>query len=368
MSTTKSTTNHNATTMADLLKAHTEKFTPIHRGDKVTGVITKLTNQEILMDINFKTEALVIEKDRKLFKNLLSVVKVGDTVTANVISPESEKGNPILTLRQFVEEHTWGRLTKEQKAQERIEVTIKESTRGGFIVETAEGVVGFLPNSHVGTNPSTMALGSKIKVGILELTRETKKVIFSQKSVVSVEEFHKAVKEFKAGDKVTVSVSTITPFGLFVGIPQKEDPKKSLDGLIHISEISWERTPSELSSLFTVGQEVEAIIVSFDDNAKRVDLSVKRLLADPFEKAVASYVVDQKVTGKVKTVADQGVTIELPAVDGVALEGMIKKDKIPPTVSFEVGQNATVTISQIDMKRRKISLSPVLLEKPLTYR
>lgn len=368
MTTIKATTNQPARTMADLLKAHTESFIPLHKGDKVTGIITKLTPQETLMDINFKTEALVIEKDRKLYKNLISVVNVGDTVTANVISPESEKGNPILTLRQFVEEHIWGKLADEQKKQERIDVVIKESTRGGLIVESKEGVVGFLPNSHVANNSESMTVGNTIKVGILELTRETKKVIFSQKSVVSVEEFHTAVKEFKAGDKVKVTVSTITPFGLFVAISQKEDTKKTIDGLIHISEISWERTPAELASLFTVGQEIDVLIVGFDDNAKRVDLSVKRLSADPFEEAVKGFTVDQRVSGKVKAISEQGIIVELPAVGGVVLDGMIKKDKIPPTVAFEIGQSVSVTISQIDIKRRKIALSPVLTEKPLTYR
>lgn len=372
MSTTTTNKSSQATSMAELLQKRDQAVKALHKGDKVTGVITKLTPGEILMDINAKTEALVIEKERRLMRTLLSMFKVGDTVTANVISPESERGFPVLTLRGYVEDLSWKKLFAIQKNQERIPVVVRESTRSGFLVETHDGVVGFLPNSHVGfTQNHEEMVGKEIKVGVLELTRETKKIIFSQKSVVSTEDFHKATSGMKIGDTIMATVSTITPFGLFASIPQKEKKAENMeyvDGLIHVSEISWERTPSDLTSLFTIGQEIEAMITNFDDNAKRIDLSIKRLTTDPFEDAIKGLSVDQKVTGKVKEINDTGVVVDLPAAQEYALTGLIRKDKIPPTVTYEVGKSIQITISQIDTKKRKILLVPVLTEKPLMYR
>lgn len=360
--------------MAELLARQSTSVTPLHRGDRITGRISKLTSSEILMDINYKTEAIVIEKERRLLKNLMSLLKLGDEVTAVVISPESEKGNPVVTLRHYVDDMGWEKLLGIQKKQERIPVIVREATRGGFLVETKDGIIGFLPNSHISFKQGGEDMvGKEIQVGVLELHRETKKIIFSQKSVVSLQDFHAAIKEWKVGDNVTAIISGVTPFGLFVQLPKNnqdstdEEKLEYVDGLIHISEIFWEKTPSELQSLFAVGQDVNACIVSFDDNAKRVDLSIKRLTKDPFEDAVKQLAVDQRVSGTVASISDMGVSVELVA-NGVRIEGIIRKDKIPPTVRFEVGKKTNAIISQIDTKKRRIVLVPALLEKPIGYR
>ena len=370
--TATSTKSTKATTMEELLKRSKMPFTPLHKGDTITGVITKLTPSEMLMDINYKTEALVIEKEKRLLKNLLALIKEGDTVTARVVSAESRDGFPVLTLRHYVEDKAWEKLAEIQKKQEKIAVIVREATRGGFLVETEDGIVGFLPNSHIGSSQTQEEMvGKEMKVGILELNRESKKILFSQKSVISVEDFHNAIKELKIGDKIVAAVSSITPFGIFAAIPQKtkeKDIEAYVDGLVHISEISWEKTPSDLATLFGIGQEIEAVIVSFDDNTKRVDLSIKRLTSDPFEEAIKDLTVDQKLTGIVTDVNDSGVSVSLPASNDFSLEGTIRKDKIPPTITFEKGKKVTVTISQIDTKKRKILLVPVLLEKPIGYR
>jgi ribosomal protein S1 len=136
-----------------------------------------------------------------------------------------------------------------------------------------------------------------------------------------------------------------------------------IEGFIHISEVSWDKV-DDLSGIFSSGQKVDAVIARFDNEGKRVNLSVKRLTADPFEKLMAEYPVDKKVNGTVAKVDDNGLTVTLDN----EVEGLIRKEKIPLTTSYTVGQKITVTVSEFDKRRHKIILVPVLLEKPIGYR
>ena len=116
--------------------------------------------------------------------------------------------------------------------------------------------------------------------------------------------------------------------------------------------------------MFTVGQEIDATIIGIDREAKRVDLSIKQLSIDPFEQLSKAFTIDQKVTGTVKDVTPTGVVVTLES----GVEGLIRKEKIPPTVTYTRGSKITATVSQIDKKRHRIVLLPVLLEKPIGYR
>ncbi len=352
--------------MADLLAKHKSPLTAVSKGQIVKGTITKLTPSEILVDVGTKTEAVVLEKDRRILKQLLSLLKVGDTVEASVLNPESDMGYPILSLRGFADNKIWASLENLAKTQEKIQATITEVTKGGFLATTQLGITGFLPNSHVSYSQDNQnVVGSQIDVSIVDLQRDQRKVVLSQKEFMSVDDFKKAVKNLKRGDKVTGTVSSITAFGVFVVIPAGNN--NFVDGLIHISEVSWEKV-QDLSGLFKVGEEIEVSVMGFDNDAKRVDLSIKRLAIDPFEEIAKAYPLDKKVTGTIRESGEMGLAIDLPEVNGIAVEGLIRKDKIPPTVKYDVGQEITATVVQIDTRKRKILLTPVLLEKPLMYR
>lgn len=356
-----------ATSMAELMAKHKDAFHILKKGEKVTATVSRVTSQEMFVKINEKTDALVLEKDRNLFKQLTHLVTVGDKVEATVLSPENEMGMPVVSLRHFMEEKTWGELERLQKSQEKLDVTVRESTKGGFLVDSENGISGFLPNSHVTVNEDPQALvGKTLKASIVDLDKEQNKIIFSQKGIISQDEFKKLTAHLKAGSKVKGIISGITSFGLFVSL-EKLGEDGYIDGLVHISEVSWEKV-EDLSALFSVGQEVEAVVVGVDADAKRIDLSIKRLSKDPFEEIVASFPVDKKVSGTVKAIDENGVTVDLGEVDGQAVEGFIKREKISPNTKYEVGQKVNVTVSQIDARKRKILLTPVLLEKPLMYR
>lgn len=352
------TSSSKSSTMEQLLARQKSSFVTFRKGDTVKGKITKITPSEILVDIDAKTHAVVLEKDKRLLRSLLSLLKVGDEVTVTVLNPESDLGHPVVSLRRFLEEATWKKLEQLAKEQKKIEVIVAGVTRGGFLATTKEGVSGFLPNSQSASG--TIAVGQTIPAFILELDRLSKKVIFSQKTKMSEKEFEGFAKKLKRGEKVEATVTTLTPFGVFVSVPLGDE--KLLDGLIHISEISWDKV-SNVSDMFVIGETKEAVVIGFDKKARRVDLSIKRLTLDPFEKITSEFRVDQRITGKVSKILPAGVVLEL---DGV--EGFIRKEKIPPNLVYEVGQEVKTTVSEIDLKRHRIVLTPVLKEKPIGYR
>lgn len=356
--------NKSATSMADLLAKQKATFVTLHKGDVLEGIVSKLTPQEVLVNINAKTEAVVMEKEKRLMRNLLASLKVGDKVTVSVLNPESDMGYPVVSLRRFMGDSAWEKLSKLQKDHKKLEVTITDTTRGGYVVATAEGVSGFLPFSQMDTQSADQLVGKKLSVSVLELQRATNKVIFSQKDVMTADEFSKAVSAVKTGAKIMVTVTNVTSFGIFAEVPAKD---RKLDGLIHISEIAWEKT-NDISGMFTPGEQVEVVVIGFDREGKRVDLSIKRLTDNPYEKVFDAFSAEQQVSGTITKMTNMGAELEVVTPDGEKVQAMIRKEKLPPTVEYKEGDEVKATISQIDKKRQRLILVPVLAAKPLGYR
>ncbi len=340
--------------MGQLLAKHKSSVVSLKKGESVKGKLTKLTPNEILVDLGAKTEASIMEKDKNILRTILGMFKVGDTVEVNVLNPESETGQPIVSLRRYLGNIAWVKLEELQKNHKQIEVTITEVGKAGYVVATSFGISGFLPQSH--TSSPDNAIGQKINASVLEINRIDNKVIFSQKTKMTDEDFDKAMKKYKVGQTVEVVVSNVTAFGLFVSMGEVE-------GFIHISEVSWERQ-EDLSGLFTAGQKIEAVVTRFDKESKRINLSIRKLTADPFEQLIANYPVDKKVKATVAKVESAGVSFTLDD----DLEGFVKKEKIPPLTTYTVGQEIDLTVSEFDKKRHRVILTPVLKEKPIGYR
>jgi small subunit ribosomal protein S1 len=351
--------------MADLMKKVEASKTPFvspHKGDMLAGTITKLTSGEILVDIGAKTEAVVLEKERNILNKILSSYKVGDKVQVQVLNPESDFGYPVISLRRSVGDITWDRLSKLQKSQEPVEVTLDMATKGGYLATTSDGISGFLPNSHTSSleNPQGL-IGKKIKVVVLELNRELNKIIFSQKQVMGPADFQKLIKNLKIGQKIDAVVSNVAPFGVFLSIPV--DDQKLAEGFIHISETSWENVEN-ISDLFKIGDKISGVVIGFDKESRRVNLSLKRLSADPFEKKLDEFTIDKKIKGKVVRVISTGVLLDL----GNNVTGLIKKEKVPVKTLYKEGQEVDVTVASVDKKRHRIEVAPVLTAKPIGYR
>ncbi len=348
--------------MADLMKSAQTKFVKVSKGETLPGIVTKLTPSEILVDIGAKTESIVLEKDKRILKNLLSSLKLGDKVSVYVLNAESDFGNPIVSLRRFNDDRVWGRLEDLQKKKEQLDILVDDVTKGGFLVSTKDGVSGFLPNSQAVflENPQGL-VGKTIKASVIELNRAEKKIIFSQKQGASSEDFEKAVKSLKLGEKITTAISNIAPFGIFTLIKTKEGV--AVEGFVHISEISWEKL-AKVPETFKQGDIIEALILHFDKDTQRINLSIKQLTKDPFYEKLKSYKVDQKVSGIVSKVLSSGVLVNLEQ----GIEGFIKKEKIPPTVKLNEGSSVNATVSEVDTRKHRVILVPVLTEKPIGYR
>src|SRR3989338_873560 len=362
-----------ATSMADLMKKVAANKTPFvspHKGDMLIGTITKLTSSEILVDINAKTEAVVLEKERNIMNKILSSYKAGDKVNVQILNPESDFGYPVVSLRRSVGDITWDRLAKLQKSQEPVEVMLDMATKGGFLVTTSDGISGFLPNSHTSSleNPQGL-IGRKIKVIVLENNRELNKIIFSQKQAMGPADFQKLIKDLKVGQKIDAVVSNVAPFGVFLSIAV--DDTKLAEGtrselaevFIHISEISWENIEN-LMDLYKTGDKITGVVLGFDKESRRVNLSLKRLLVDPFEKKLSEFTIDKKLKAKVIKIISTGVLLDL----GDNITGLIKKEKIPVKTTYKEGQEVNVTVSSVDKKKHRVEGAPVLTAKRIGYR
>lgn len=357
-----STSSGHAASMADLMKTASSSLVTPRKGAILEGKITKLTSAEILVDINAKTEAVVMEKDRNLLKKLLSMLKVGDKVSVQILNPESDTGNSVVSLRRFIDDIVWKKLDTLLKNQEPLDVVVDMSTKGGFLVTAKDGVSGFLPTSHIsGLDAGSSLVGKTIKVVMLEINRPMHKIIFSQRKVLSVRDFQALIKDLAVGQKIDSIITTVANFGIFVSIPLKEG--KFAEGFIHISEASWENIP-DIFSKFKVGDKLKTVILDFDRDARRVNLSIKRLEKDPFEQKLDEFTVDKKLKATVIKIISTGVLLDL----GDNITGIIKKEKIPVKTTYEEGQTVDVTVSSVDKKRHRVEVAPVLTTKPIGYR
>ena len=359
----QNSTSKKPLTMAELMASHNTSFVTLHKGDIIEGKITKLTSGEILIDIDAKAEAVVLEKDKKILRNILSTLKVGDSVTVQVLNSESEMGHPVVSLRKFLNNKLWNKITEFQKSKEVVDITVNDVIKGGLLVSTESGITGFLPNSQISFSQShdeSPMVGSHMKTIVLEADRPTGKIIFSQSQSVSSSDFTKMVQTLKAGQRIKTTITNVTAYGLFVAVPLDGT---SIDGFIHISEISWERV-DDITGEFNSGDQIEGEIIGFDQEARRVNLSIKKIKSDPFGEKIKNYPIDKRISVTVKKIGPVGASVDI----GEQIEGMIKKEKIPPTMNLKTGDVIEAIVSDVDIKKRRIMLTPVLKEKPLTYR
>ncbi len=352
-------TDKKATSMAELMARQSSVFTPLKRGDIVTGTVKKLTPKEILLDIGYKSDALVIEYDKQNLENLLGLLKVGDEVKASVISPESEEGFPVLSLRRMLEERVYGALENVYKADTTLTAHVLEVTRGGYFIETNEGIKGFLPNSQLIEGKLTQ--GNTVEVKVIEFDKDKKRVIVSQKATRYLMNLEEIEKHIKRDSTVKAVITLVTSYGIYLEVAP--DSKTLIEGFVHISEVSHQRVEG-LEDKFNVGDKLEVMVIGVDVENKRVNLSLKRLEKDTFQDVKEKYKVEQTVKGIVTDVKSRGVTIEIEP----NVYAFISSNKVPTGEEYKNGDTIEVEVTDFDDKKRLIIASPVLKTKVLTYR
>ena len=336
--------------MDDLLAADESSFKKVIAGDTVKGTVISVKKHEILIDLGAQGVGLVPRREASFARNL----NVGDEVSASVIEAEMDDGYVLLSLRKAVQ-------AKLDNA-ETVEVTPFDANRGGLLVEY-EGIRGFLPVSQlsaehyprVGSADKDEILqrlnslvGKSIRVRILDAIKKENKLIFSEKEAIK-DGLAERFAELKVGDTVKGIVTGVVDFGVFVNVD-------GIEGLVHISEISWERVNSP-ADYVKVGETIEAKIIAIDK--ERLSLSMKQLVEDPWVSEVEGLKKGSKVEGTVTRITPFGAFVQIsPAVEAlVHVSELGEGSDVDPEKVFTLNERKDFKVLDIDKENRKISLS-----------
>ena len=343
-------------TMDELLASDSVK--QIVTGEVVTGHVLSVKKHEVGIDLGAQGVGYVPRREVGLGRQL----NVGDEVTASVVDTELENGYSLLSLRKAAKDRGWEEVQAKMDAAEIIEVAPYDANRGGMLVEY-EGVRGFLPVSQlsaehyprVGSADKDEILarlnalvGQTLKVRILDCDRKANKLIFSEKEAVK-DGLAERFEQLKVGDTVSGIVTGVVDFGAFVNVD-------GIEGLVHISEISWERVNNP-SDYVKVGQTVEAKIISIDK--ERLSLSMKQLTQDPWLDEVEKFKKGEKVEGTVTRITPFGAFVQIsPAVEAlVHISELGSGNDVDPEKVFTLNERKEFVVLDIDKENRKISLS-----------
>lgn len=359
------------TTMEQLLKKTGYALRGLKRGQKVKGIVTDINPRMVLIDIGAKTEGIVTDKELELSREMMSGLKVGDEIEAYIYNPENERGQILLSLKQTLLNKRWDYFDELIKTGEVVRVKGLEINKGGIIVKVA-GVRGFVPASQFGRSylGHLEDLQNKsFDVKVIEVNRKNNRLIFSEKAVseqAALAHQAEALKKVKPGDVLTGVVSGIMPFGIFVRADISDGDKIKdlfLEGLVHISEISWEKVDNPANH-YKVGDQVKVKVIGVDVKSTRLHLSVKQLLADPWTEMAKKYTEGKKVKGKITRLAAYGAFVNLSS----GVDGLIHISKIPSDKEFKVGDSLECFVEKVDAEHRRISLSLALIKKPVGYK
>lgn len=346
-----------ATTMDDLLAAADDTIKQMTAGEVVHGTILSVKKHEVLIDLGPLGVGLVPRREVGFSKNY----KEGDEVTASVVDTELDNGYSLLSLRKAAKDRGWDEVRQKMDDGEVITISPYDANRGGLLVEY-EGVRGFLPVSQlsaehyprVGSSDKDEILqrlnglvGKEMQVRVLDVDRRANKLIFSEKEAIK-EGLAERFEKLAIGDTVKGVVTGVVDFGVFVNV-------EGIEGLIHISEISWERVNNP-SDYVKVGQTVEAKIIAIDK--ERLSLSMKQLTKDPWLDEVEQFKPGDTVEGTVTRITPFGAFVQLsPAVEALVHVSELGGDGTDPEKVFTLNERKEFVVLDIDKDNRKISLS-----------
>lgn len=344
-------------TMDDLLKE--ENIKTLAAGEVIEGVVLSVKKHEVLVDLGPHGVGVVPRREVGFGQKLVE----GDAVTASVIETEMEDGYSLLSLRKAAKDRGWDEIARIVESEEIIEVTAYDANRGGLLIEL-EGVRGFLPVSQlsaehyprVGSADKDEILqrlnalvGKPIKVRVLDADRRANKLIFSEKEAIK-DGLSERFEKLKIGDTIKGIITGVVEYGAFVNV-------EGIEGLIHISEISWERVNNP-ADYVKVGQQVDAKVIAIDK--ERLSLSLKQLQEDPWLSEVEKFKDGDDVEGTVTRITPFGAFVQLsPAVEALVHVSELGDGDggADPEKVFKLNERKNFRVLEVDKDNRKISLS-----------
>lgn len=350
--------------MEELL-AKAGKFRGFKKFDHVTAKFVTSDKKQALFDVGGKSEAVVSDDHYREAKDLISSLKVGDSVNAVVMDPETRDGKILLSLRHAAHAKLWGELRNIFDKNEQLTVLGQLATDKGIGVMVGS-LSAFIPSTQLtAEHASNIAdlVGKQFKVQIIELDSTKNRIVLSERAIYEAQDLKKLkeiLADVKSGSVYKGIVTTVTSFGAFVQITVKEGV--TVEGLVHVSEFSWGKTVHP-SDMLTEGDEVEVAVMSVENG--KLALSMKQTQADPWDSVAERYAPDSKVTGRVVKQSDFGVFVELEP----GIEGLIHMTKIPPATKLARGQEVNCYVEEVNASERRISLGIVLTtSKPIGYK
>lgn len=343
--------------MDELLASEDASLKPLAQGEVLDGTVLTIKKHEVLIDLGPHGIGLVPRREIGYSRAL----EEGEAVSASVVDSELDNGYALLSLRKAAKDKGWDEVALKMESGEIIEVTPYDANRGGLLVEY-DGIRGFLPVSQlsaehyprVGSSDKDEILqrlngliNKSLKVRVIDADRKANKLIFSEKEAVK-EGLAARFDKLKIGDKVSGVVTGVVDYGVFVNV-------EGIEGLVHISEISWERVNNP-SDYVKIGQTIEAKIISIDKD--RLSLSMKQLTEDPWMKEVDQFKPGEKVEGTVTRITPFGAFVQIsPAVEALVhvseLSGGSGQD---PEKVFTLNERKEFVVLDIEKDSRKISL------------
>ena len=326
-------------------------------GDVVTGAVVRIDKDEVLVDIGYKSEGVIPSNELSIRKsvNPNEEVELGEEVDALVLTKEDQDGRLILSKKRARFERAWRRIEAAAESGEPVHGSVIEVVKGGLIVDL--GVRGFLPASLVDIRrvPNLDEyLGQTIESKVIELNRPRNNVVLSRRAVLEEErkEQRQAILErLQPGLIIEGQISNIVEFGAFVDLD-------GIDGLIHISELSWSHV-NHPSEILNIGDTVQVKVLDIDRDRQRISLGLKQTQEDPWQRVVDTYSVGDELEGKVTKVVAFGAFVEiLEGVEGlVHISELAQQHVENPREIVQPGDDVKVKILEIDSERRRLSLS-----------
>jgi small subunit ribosomal protein S1 len=345
-----------ALTMEDYLHLEEEAFKTPSPGDIVDGVVVRVDPDEVLVDIGSKAEGVISSKELGFRGDAGTELEPGDQIKVYVLQPENEEGNVVLSLRRARAETTWLTAAEKQETGDVMEAEVREQNKGGLIVNVL-GLRGFLPSSQVArayAGNLDQLVSQRIPVKILEVNRKRNRLIVSQKAAEDEDRARRREDLFarlQVGDEVGGTVSGLTSYGAFVDIG-------GADGLIHISELSWDRV-TRVTDVLQPGDDVKVKVIKLDTDQNRISLSLRQLQQDPWERLLQTIPVGTIVEGTVTKTKKYGAFLQvIPGIEGLLHISELSWDHVDKTEDVvKVGDKVQVKVIGIDPARRRVSLS-----------
>ena len=341
----------------ELIPDYESTFPTINEGEVVHGTVVRVDKDEVLVDIGYKSEGVipVAELSIRRSVNPADEVSVGEEIDALVLTKEDAEGRLILSKKRARFELAWKKIEAAAESGEPVIGRVIEVVKGGLILDL--GVRGFLPASLVDirrVQDLDEFMSTELRCKVIELNRSRNNVVLSRRAVLEDErkdQRQQILDRLNPGDIVDGTISNIVDFGAFVDL-------NGMDGLIHISELSWSHV-NHPSEVLEIGQEVKVKVLDIDRERQRISLGLKQTQSDPWQQVLESYSENDVVEGRVTKVVTFGAFVEiLPGVEGLVHISELAQHHVEnPREVVSQGDAVNVLILEVDAERRRLSLS-----------